>query len=143
VIRSDRTVIDWVSEHLAGAKFQEGATALGLERHGKLVAGVVYENWNGVSCTCHIAITAPLSKDYLRAIFHYPFIFGNLGKIIAPISQSNRKSIRLVTNMGFRKEAQILDASPDGSVELYTLGRDECRFIGEQHGQERRSATGT
>jgi len=135
VIITDRRVVEWVARKL-GADFGLRAQGIGLERAGQIVAGVVYENWNGVSCVVHIAIDAPLSKDYLRAICHYPFVHGGLRRLIAPVSQGNRKSITFVEKFGFRKEAQILDASPDGSILLYTLDRDQCRFIEDnRHGQ--------
>ena len=133
LIVKGQPVIQWVQKKLF-ARFNADE-AIGLERSGDMVAGVVYEDWNGASFTCHIAVQGLMTPTYLRAIFHYPFEYCGATKLIAPIAQSNEESVRFVTKLGFRLEAQLLDAHPDGSVLLYTMSRDQCRFIGERHGQ--------
>lgn len=114
------------------------AEAIGLVRRDEMVAGVIYTGWNRASFTCHIAVDGLMTPAYLRAIFHYPFEHCGARKIIAPIVESNRRSIRFVEKLGFRKEAQLLDAHPEGSILLYTMSRDQCRFLGECHGQRPR-----
>ena len=142
MIVSGRAVGEWVSERLNTPWVGEGAEAIGLRLSNRITAGVLYENWNGVSCVCHIAIDGPLTPAYMAAIFHYPFIYGGLRKIIAPVSEGNHKSVRFVTKLGFKQEAQILDASPEGSILLFTMKPDECRYLGERYGQaSRRTAS--
>ena len=132
IVGKDKT-IPWVSKKLfARFNADEG---LGLERAGEMVAGVIYEDWNGASFTCHIAIQGLLTPMYLAAIFHYPFVHCGAKKIIAPVAQSNEESVRFVKKLGFREEARILDAHPDGSVLVYTMTPDQCRFIGARYGQ--------
>ncbi len=141
MIVSGRAVGEWVSAKLGTPCNFEGCEAIGLRLGERIVAGVIYENWNGASCVCHIAIDGPLTPAYMAAIFHYPFTYGGLRKIIAPVSEGNHKSVRFVTKLGFKPEAQILDASPEGSILLYTMRRDECRFLGERYdGKIRRRA---
>ena len=123
----------WVAKKIFGP--WTGAPAIGLERRGEMVAGVIYENWNRRSVTCHIAVQGLLTPAYLAAIFHYPFVHLGCDKIIAPISEGNAESIKLVENMGFQEEACLHNAHPDGSLLLYTLERQKCRFIGERYGQ--------
>jgi len=36
--------------------------AIGLARGKEVIAGVIYENWNRRSVTCHIAIAGPLTR---------------------------------------------------------------------------------
>lgn len=135
-IISDKVIVGpWVAKKNFATFNPEGSEAIGLERHDNLVAGVLYENWNGRSCVCHIAVDGLLNKAYLAAIFHFPFVYGGLDKIIAPVAQSNEESVRFVTKLGFRLEAQILDAHPDGSLLLYTMEKRHCRFIGGRYGQ--------
>lgn len=134
MIISDKTrVTPWVAKKLF-ARFNADA-AIGLERHGEMVAGVIYENWNGASFVCHIAVQGLMTPAYLAAIFHYPFVHCGASKIIAPVAQSNEESIRFVTKLGFRLESRILDAHPDGSLLLFTMTPEACRFIGDKYGQ--------
>ena len=123
----------WVAKNIFGQ--WNGCPAIGLEHDGRMIAGVLYENWNRRSVTCHIAIQGLITPAYLAVIFHYPFVYLGCDKIIAPISESNAESIEFVTNLGFQEEARLLDAHPDGSLLLYTMERQKCRFIGERYGQ--------
>lgn len=109
--------------------------AIGLERNGELIAGVVYESWNGASFVCHIAIMGLMTPEYLAAIFDYPFVHCGAKKIFAPVVEGNDRSIRFVENLGFRLEHRLLDAHPDGSILLYSMTRDQCRFTGERYGK--------
>jgi hypothetical protein len=54
--------------------------------------------------------------------------------VTAPVMSSNEKSIGLVSNMGFEKEAQLLDVFPDGDLLFFVLTKDKCRFLGESNG---------
>ena len=124
----------WVAKKIFGP--WRGDPAIGLHAtDGAMVAGVIYENWNRRSVTCHIAVEGLLTPAYLGAIFHYPFVHLGVEKIICPIAESNEESIRLCRKLGFQEEARILDAHPDGSLLLYTMSRDKCRFIGERYGK--------
>jgi RimJ/RimL family protein N-acetyltransferase len=126
-------VVPWVSKKLF-ARFNTDA-AIGLER-GQMVAGVVYENWNGASMTCHIAVQGLLTPAYLGAIFHYPFVWCGARKIIAPVAESNAESVRFVLKLGFKEEARLLDAHPEGAIRLYTMTPDCCRYLGGKYGQK-------
>ena len=127
IVASKERVAPWVAKKLF-ARFNADE-AIGLERHGEMVAGVVYENWNGRSFVCHIVVQGLLTPAYLAAIFHYPFVHCGADKIIAPVAESNEESIRFVKKLGFRLEAQLLDAHPDGSLLLFTMTPEQCRFI--------------
>jgi len=129
-IVSDPEVGHWVAERIQGAYFEAQSSAIGLCRDEKIIAGVIYENWNKRSITCHIAIEGRLTKSYLRAIFDYPFNICNVEKIIVPVVQNHDKSLKLVKNMGFIEEARIKDATPSGDMIFLTLERQNCRFLG-------------
>jgi hypothetical protein len=38
--------------------------------------------------------------------------------------------------MGFMEEGRITDASPQGDIVLYTLARNDCRFLGESYSRK-------
>jgi RimJ/RimL family protein N-acetyltransferase len=124
----------WVADRIAGEFYSETSSAIGLEKDGVIVAGVIYENWNRASIFCHIAIEARLTKAYLKAIFDYPFNVCNVKKIIVPVVSNHVKSIKLVTNMGFAEEARIVDGSQDGDIIFLTMTKENCRFLGVRYG---------
>ena len=124
---------NWVAERVKGAYFEAQSSAIGLE-NDKIVAGVIYENWNKKTVFCHIAIEGRLTKAYLKAIFDYPFNVLNVEKIIVPVISNNGKSLNLVYKMGFTEEARIKDGSPDGDIIFLTLAKKDCRFLGASYG---------
>ena len=71
IISSRDRVTPWVAKKLF-ARFNADE-AIGLEHDGEMIAGVVYEDWNGAAFTCHIVVQGLMTPAYLRAIFHYPF----------------------------------------------------------------------
>ena len=133
IVSNAEQVGPWVAKKIFGP--WTGCPAIGLERDGRMVAGVLYENWNRRSVTCHIAIEGLMTPAYLGAIFHYPFVHLGCEKIIAPIAEGNEESIRFVTNLGFTEEARLLDAHPDGALILFTMERNACRYLGERYGK--------
>ena len=127
----------WVAAQTDGAYFSPMSQAIGLVRDGEIVAGVIYENWNGKSITCHIAFLGRLSKAFLALAFRYAFVTCGAAKIIAPVMSDNEKAMRLVQKMGFREEARITDAAPQGDIVLLTMTSETCRFLRGRYGQER------
>ena len=125
---------DWVAKQYDGKYFAENSSAIGLERDGEIIAGVIYENWNHQSIFCHIAIKGRMTKKYLKAIFDYPFNVCKVKKIIVPVVSNNAKSLKLVANMGFIEEARLKDASIDGDIIFLTLAQEKCRFLGVKNG---------
>lgn len=125
----------WVAGQIQGT-YHAGDTAIGLVRDGEIIAGIIYENWNGRSIVAHMAITGRMTAAFVGVIFDYAFNVCKAEKAIVPCGSDNAKIIKLVTNMGFREEARIKDGEPNGDIVLYTLKRSECRFLGENFGKK-------
>lgn len=135
-IESSTEVGEWVCSQTGGGYHEARSNALGLRKDGELVAGVVYENWNGRSVVCHIAFQGRLTPAYLAAVFDYPFNVCGVDKIIAPVSSGNSKALKLVGKMGFTEEARIHNADTAGDIVFLTMARDSCRFLGKRYGQK-------
>lgn len=135
-ITSGPEVGEWVCDITGGGYHAERSNAIGLRKGDKLVGGVVYENWNGRSIVCHIAIADRLTPAYLAAMFDYPFNVCGVDKIIAPVGSKNAKALTLVRKMGFTEEARIKDADTDGDIVFLTMARDACRYLGHRYGQK-------
>jgi RimJ/RimL family protein N-acetyltransferase len=131
----------WVAAQTGGAYHAQKSQAIGLVRDGQLVAGVIYENWNGKSIICHIAFLGRLSKEFLGLVYRYPYVTCGVEKIIAPISSDNEQALRLVQKMGFTEEARLKGAAPGGDIVFLTLARTACRFLEDRYGQISSSTT--
>jgi RimJ/RimL family protein N-acetyltransferase len=111
------------------APYRVGTTCIGLERQGELVAGTAYDFCNGASIVASIAIAGPITRKWLWFIFAYPFIQLKANVIIGLISGDNQKSIHLAERMGFKSACDIPHADPSGLLCVYTMHRDDCRFL--------------
>jgi RimJ/RimL family protein N-acetyltransferase len=134
LIVSNESVGHWVAEKLGSGYFAARSNAIGLMKDNKLIAGVIYENWNRRSIMCHIVVEGRLTRLYVGAIFNYAFNVCNVEKIIVPVESHNLKSIKLIENMGFTEEGRIKDSQPNGDIILYTMAKGDCRFLGDRYG---------
>ena len=110
-----------------------GMKGLGLERDGELVAGVVYEGYNGVNVWMHVA-AAPgrqwMNKEYLRYCFYYPFVEMGCQRVSGSVDASNEDARRFDEHLGFKQEAVLQGAAADGGdVILYVMRREDCRYV--------------
>lgn len=129
------TVGHWVAERAGGTFSPSSSTAIGLEKDGEIVAGVMYENWNGKSIVAHMAASGRLTRSFLGAIFRYAYVKCGVDKVILPISSGNVKSNKFAQSLGFKEEARLVDADPLGDIILYSLKKSDCRFLGVEYGQ--------
>ena len=134
-IVSGPQVGEYVTAQTQGGFDVDRSVAIGLERDGKIVAGTVYENWNGVSVVCHIAWER-VTPAYMAAVYDYPFNVANVDKIIGPISSNHTRALKLVTKMGFSEEARIKNAAPDGDIVFMTQTPERCRYLEPRYGQK-------
>jgi RimJ/RimL family protein N-acetyltransferase len=127
----------WVSEKTGGTWTKGRGTAIGkLGTDGQIIAGVLYEDWNGVNVVCHIAgIGNWATKEFLNLIFDYPFNRIGAKRITTPISSDNEKSINLVLKMGFELECRLRKATPFGDLLLFCMFAENCKYIKGKYGK--------
>ncbi len=120
----------WVCDKAGGTWIPGRGTAIGkLNDAGELVAGVLYEDWNGANVMCHIRGAGDWAcRAYLATIFDYPFNQLKVKRITVPVASTNLASINLVTKMGFTLESTLAQATPEGDLHLFRMWRDECKY---------------
>lgn len=135
---ADDLVVRWAGRAIPGFMPSPDAKALGVVHQGNLVAGAIYERFNGVHM--EVAITAKhgspwASRQVLKHLFGYPFVQMGCVAISALVPMSNLTSLNLATKLGFEPEAYVKFAAPDGSpMVVLKMFRENCRWI-DQHGQ--------
>jgi len=140
-IISGQRVGDWVANELGIGYLASRSQAIGLEKDGKIIAGIVYENWTGRSIVCHMAFPNPITARFLSAIFDYAFNVCKVEKVIGFTPAANVKAQKLVEKMGFSTEGRIKDVYPDGDMILNTMAKENCRYLGKRYGQEKHNTT--
>lgn len=135
MITTGAYVVRWVASRIGDhGNFGVATQAIGWERNGRLVAGVVYADYNGPNVWCHIASEGShwLTRRYLWAIFDYPFNQMNVKRITCPVGEGNSKSRRFVEKLGFKAETTLRAAHPTGDLLLYSMFKESCRWIGSE-----------
>lgn len=122
-----------------GGRFDPAmATAIGMEVDDVLVAGVMFDNFNGRSISMHVAGDGGhwMTRDYARACFGYAFNQLGVNKIIGLVDSSNEAARRYDEHLGFHLEATITGAGNVGDLLIYSMTPEQCRWIGRKNGQE-------
>jgi RimJ/RimL family protein N-acetyltransferase len=122
---------DFVSSMVGGANW--GAhTAIGLERDGELIAGVVYDTYTGPSIAMHVAAIPGrrwMVREFLCAVFRYPFLQLGCDRITGPVASFNADALKFDLHLGFEYEATLAKAVPGGDLILLVMWRDKCRWL--------------
>lgn len=142
VYGADDDIARWVGKAIPGYFPTPGAKALGVIKNKQLVAGVIYERFNGSHVEATIAAkpgSGWADRRTLFALFHYPFIQLGCLAITVVVPVSNLASLNLATKLGFEPQAMVRFAAHDGSTLIVLQQyRDTCRWI-KAHGQGQQS----
>lgn len=130
----------WVCERTGGSYSAVDSVAIGLEEDGVLVAGVLYDHWNGKSIAMHVAGLGKkwLTREFLWYCFHYAFVQCGAAKVLGMVSSANEAALRFDRHLGFVHEATIKDACRDGDMVLMSMTPAQCRWLGlgARHGRQ-------
>lgn len=118
----------WIGEK-NGFKWREGDKCIGLEKDGQLIAGVMYEGWNGASIHAHIAIQGRINREFLWYIFYYPFVQAGVNVIIGLVSEDNKKAQAFDEHLGFTLHSRLPKGHPSGDLLIYTMTKDQCKWL--------------
>jgi len=106
---------------------------IGFEQDGCLVAGVIYEGWNGWNVWMHVAAKAQSlggARRFIRYAFEYPFDEWGAKRVSGYVNADNSKAIRLDEHLGFKRTNTLEGFGPNGqSIFIYSMTREECRYV--------------
>lgn len=133
----DRIVFDDLSaaKHIAAAAgcgyVPSQDRCIARIRDGRILGGVVYQNYTRASIEMHVAGLAPswLSRSLLFVAFGYPFLQLGCLKVIGRVAAHNKRALEFDLKLGFNEEARIRDVYPEGDLLILTMRRDECRWL--------------
>lgn len=126
----------WVCKRIGCKWVPDGGSVIGKLVDGKLVAGVIYQDFNGANIGAHIAGEGNWAdRVFLAVIFDYPFNQIGTKRITAPVCSTNTKSIDLLTKMGFNLEAKLHGATSKGDLLLFSMFKNECKYLRGNYGK--------
>lgn len=125
-------VAEWVCQQLKVTWIPGKATAIGLSLRGALIAGVLYEEYNGANISMHVAALPKahwMTRKYLHVLFDYPFTQLKCKRVTAIVAESNKTCLKVMLHLGFQIEAILKDANPDGNLLVLVMFKADCRWI--------------
>lgn len=136
VLGRNEEVAAWVDLRLGQKPSGGQRVAIGVERDGQIIAGVVYNGFRGdglTARTCTMAVAADdprwCTRGNLRAFFAYPFVSLGCRRVNAIVARKNRRARKLVEGLGFRQEGKIRQLFPDDDGMMYGMLADECKWV--------------
>lgn len=123
-------IAQFVASKIGCAPQRENITAIGLVDGDKLVAGVVYSDYNGKQITAGIAIDGKkINREFLWFMFFYPFKQLGVKRITVCVEQDNSASQQLASRLGFELESRMERAGKTGDILVYRMFRENCRYL--------------
>lgn len=122
-------VVAWVARQTNDFGNFGCAVGIGWQRDGELVAGVAYNEFNGPNINAHIAAARALTRQFVRAIFDYPFNQAKVHRVTCLVGEGNAKSRRLCRHFGFTEETRLAGAHASGDLIVYRMLRNECKWL--------------
>lgn len=123
----------FVSE-IQGATDWNQCTAIGLEKDGKLLAGVIYDYYNGVNVCMHIAALEGkrwATKSFLHMMFWYPFEQLGCSRMTGFIPENGNPAARNFAEQlkGIELEGRMADAHPLGDMLIFCMKKENCTYL--------------
>lgn len=143
VYGKDRELCEWVGLGIFGEAdaFSEMCKAIGVLRDGKIIAAVVYSDYQedcygrplSIELSIHSVDKRWATRHNLEAFFSYPFTQLRLGRIQTLCSAQDEGVINFNKRLGFILEGRHRKAWPLGGDALsWSMLKNECKWI--KHG---------
>lgn len=130
IVRPTRKM-DWLADRIGNFHFSPGARAIEAVDGDQTVGMVGYDGWTQNSVQIHIALERPhVWFKLARHAFAYPFSERKLGLLIAMVSASNTRSLRLTKGVGFKETYRIRDGIARGvDFVIHEMRPEDCRWL--------------
>lgn len=122
----------WVHKRLDSSWIPGRGNAIGLlNEEGNLVAGWTYVDFNKANIVVDVVAEAQgwATPEFLYMCFSYPFEQLGCKRITSPVAASNKHCQQFVEWLGATREATLKDACQTGDVHIYTMFKQECRWL--------------
>ena len=98
---------------------------------GKIMGVTAFSRFSEHNCELSVASTTPrfMTRQYLEAVFHYPFVTSKKRRITAIIEEDNLAAQEIDKALGFVYEARLKNwyGNKDGIV--MRMLEEECQWI--------------
>ena len=134
IFNETHRVGSWVADQMPDGADFHNYYAMGAEKEGELVSGIVFESYNGHNANVHIAVSKP-NKLFLKLLDHafiYAFETCGLKRVTGLVDADHVRSIQLNLHVGFRIEAVMQQAGSSGQDLLVLVLWPENYYRGKK-----------
>lgn len=112
---------------------EECEYAMGIESDGTIVAGVVFNGWNGTNVNIHQRVAHPhaMTRSFIRTVFHFAFNVLKAARVSGAVMADDTHTINMNRKYGFRHEAVLFNYYKGRDVVHMVMRPEDCRFIQE------------
>lgn len=126
----DRELSLWVGQRLGldGPVRSVEPTAIGVARHGRIVAAALFTNYQPPNIEITFVTTTPrwASREMIKGILSYPFVQLGCKRVTAVTEECNGAARVFLERLGFKQEGIHPDAFPSGAGISYGLLRADA-----------------
>ena len=122
---------EWVAQQVGQTCEWGSFYALGIVRDGQIIAGVVFNNFNGSNATCHIAapVFTRMLPEMVRHSCKYAFEFCGLRRLTGMVPSNEPKILAFDKHLGFEEEFVMKDGAPGADMHVLVMWPDKCRWL--------------
>lgn len=104
---------------------------ISITSEGKLLGGVLYDNYRIRSIQMHMASFATNwgTRDMMWVCFDYPFNLLGVERIFAEVPSTNEHALQLDRRLGFVDHCVKRNAVPGGDLVVLSMDRHQCRWL--------------
>jgi RimJ/RimL family protein N-acetyltransferase len=122
---------EWVAERIGQTGSWGDFYAMGIEKDGQIIAGVVFHNYNGANAVCHVAVDKPtkLLVPFLHHLADYAFNHCKLKRLTGMVPTDKPGVIAFDKHLGFEEEFVMKDGAPGADIMVLVMWPDKCRWL--------------
>ena len=146
LFHSDEYVSQWVAAQLPGIVIGFGqCTAIGVQREGRLIAGVVYHDYRPSYQSIQMSVYAQRNSNWLtngslQVFFDYPFNQIGCKSIHIACARNNKHAKKFVARLGFRHAGLLRRGFGIVDAVLYDMLPEQCRWLRSRDERQPRAA---
>ncbi len=110
-----------------------------------VAVAVGFDGWIGHTCLMHVVIQKPdmLTRHMIREAFDYIFNTCGMNCVLGMVDSTNHPAVEFDTRLGFREVHRISQGGIDGDMIIFSMQKQDCRWIRKEirHGEECTSGT--
>jgi RimJ/RimL family protein N-acetyltransferase len=121
----------WLAMRTAAALSRACRGIEALDVHGRIRGMVCFDGWTRGGAFVHIAIDSPaVVRPLLHPVFEWAFGPAARQVLFGLIPETNTKSLRLATHLGFEVDHRVRDGWETGvDLVLMRMEKKDCRWL--------------